>query len=396
MRYIFKELRRHSWRTAFSVAGYAVATVFLLLILSVSGKNRKDSFTILHSTGTHFIVYIPTDSSCCSNCYGSGTTVAEGVKTMLLDSQLIKTIKNVKGVRDAAPCLLYRMYSESFKADITISGIDTNSVATRTNSCARANLIAGKFLSGNPGELVAEQSFATAHKLKLGDTLDIFGGKITVAGIVNSGIKPVKADFYAPIGSVRTILRDKLQCSAPYLDMNIILVEVADARLQDDVMEHIRKMMYKFAVSSYNCYEPAYRVMEIIDRSSLLMAILVFLFLVLFSAKTQLTALTERFREIGILKSLGWSDVELSNSILAGSIIQAVAGVSIGILAGVVMLHVFRLADFSIFSRSGSSLGFRDLLLVYSLSLIGSVIASLFPIVKLCRSRAGDIMKNYL
>ena len=128
-----------------------------------------------------------------------------------------------------------------FQSDISIGGIDTTSIATKSNVCARTNLIAGKFLSANPDELVAEQSFAVAHNLSLGDTLNVFGGKMVLAGIVNSGIKPVKADFYAPIEFVRSILKDKLQCNAPNFDMNIILVEVADARLQDEVIEHIKE-----------------------------------------------------------------------------------------------------------------------------------------------------------
>ena len=59
MKYIFKELRRHYWRTIFSITGYAIASIFILIILCITGSNKKDSFGILQSTGTHFIVYIP-------------------------------------------------------------------------------------------------------------------------------------------------------------------------------------------------------------------------------------------------------------------------------------------------------------------------------------------------
>ncbi len=84
--------------------------------------------------------------------------------------------------------------------------------------------------------MVAFESFAKAHNLSPGDTLDIFGSKMILAGIVNPGIRPVKADFYAPINLVRESLRDKLKCVAPGFDMNIILVEVDDSRQQDNVI----------------------------------------------------------------------------------------------------------------------------------------------------------------
>lgn len=396
MKYVIKEIRRNWWRTAFIVAGYSIAAVFIMLITGISDSNKNDTFGILKSTGTHFIVYIPTSENCCTSCTETVNLVAEGVKTMMMDNEMISTIKNVKGVSDAAPCLLYKMYDERFATDISLSGIDTTSVATKTNVCSRTNLIAGKFLPDNPNELVTEQSFASAHNLKLGDTLEIFGGKMTLAGIINSGIKPVKADFYAPIGFVRAILKDRLQCTSPYFDMNIILVEVADSRLQEEVMSKIRGMMYKFAVSSYNCYEPAYKVMSMIDRSSLGLMLTILVFLVVFSAKTQLTALTERFRELGILKSLGWSDIDLSLHILLVSFILALAGVTIGILVGTGIIAIINGTGSPIFNTAFSHISLNGALLIYAFSLAGAIIASLFPVSKLFRTSAGDMIKNYL
>jgi ABC-type lipoprotein release transport system permease subunit len=395
MRYVIKELRRHFWRNVFSISGYAIASILILIILCITSSNKKDSFGILRSTGTHFIVYIPSGTLCCTSGIANGSVIAEGINTMMLDHKMIRTIKNVSGVRDAAPCLLYKMFDETFKSDITISGIDTSSIATNTNVCARTNLITGKFLSNDPDELVAEQSFAVAHGLSVGDTLNVFGGEMVLAGIVNSGIKPVKADFYAPIEFVRFILRDKLQCNAPEFDMNIILVEVADARLQDDVMKNIKKMMYKFTVSSYNCYEPANKVMSIIDKSSISLTLLVFIFLVIFSAKTQLTALIESFREVGILKSLGWSDFDLSTRILMVSFIQSIVGVTLGLLAGIVIVHILRGLATPLFQIIEFRFQYTSIPLLYGLSLAGALFASIFPIVRIYRYRAGDIIKNY-
>jgi ABC-type lipoprotein release transport system permease subunit len=396
MKYVFKELRRHLLRTIFSITGYIITTVFLLIIFSINSDQKEDSFRILKSTGTHFIIYIPTVENCCISNTADVSLIAEGVNTLMIDNDLLKTIKDVEGIRDAAPCLFFKMYHDKFNSAISLAGIDTNSIATRSNTCARTNLIAGKFLSANPHEIVAEESFAIANNLTVGDTLNVFGGTMILAGIVNSGIKPIKADFYTPIGSVRSILKDRLQCKASGFDMNIILVEVADSRLQDNVIKKIKNMMYKFSVSSYNCYEPAYRVMSIIDNSSAGLTILIIVFLIIFSAKTQITALIERIREIGILKSLGWSDFMLSTNILLVSLIQSLIGVTMGILLGIAIIQILNnlkipLSQFINFRFQNISIP-----LLYSLSLIGALIASVFPIFIIYRKRAGDIMKNYM
>lgn len=395
MRYILKELRRHPWGTVFNISGYAVASLFILFILSISEAGKEDSYGVLKSTGTHFILYVPTDVNCCSSGIVDGTIFAEGVRTMMLENDLVRLVKNIEGVRDAAPCLLYKMFDNNFQTDISISGVDTSSVATNTNVCARTAIIDGKYITGKPDELVIEQSFATAHNISVGDTLDVFGGRMKIAGIINSGIRPVKADFYATIETVRTLLEDKLQCIAPGFDMNIILVEVADSRFQEDVIERARNMMYKFSVSTYNCYQPANKAMSIIERSSFGLTVLIFIFLIIFSAKTQLSVLMERLREVGILKSLGWSDRSLSRNILAGSLMQSIAGVTIGIAAGVIIMLVGGNVQ-DVDGRLKFSVSPGNLAVIYLLSMAGAVIAGILPILRIYRTKAGEMINKFL
>jgi len=399
MKYLIKELRRHSARTIASISGYTISTVFILLVLSVTLTNEKSSFGILRGTGTHFIVYIPTNTSCCVNCNNEdskGSLVAEGVNTIMLTSDLIDSIKKIKGVRDAAPYLLYKLYEPKYNSDISLGGIDMNSIATKNNVCAVTNLIAGKFLSDRPDEIVAEESFAMAHNLSVGDTLKIYGGKLILTGIVNSGIKPGKADIYAPIENVRKILKEDLKCISPGFDMNIILVEVTDSRIHSQVISQLKQRMKYFSVSSYNCYQPASETMTIIEKASRLLAILIFIFLLIFSAKTQLTSLLERSREIGILKSLGWSNTRLSNQIIFLSLIQAFIGVIIGIFLGFLIILLLNSNQIRLFNLVEFNFRIRIIPVLIVLTLTGGLIAGIFPIIKLSRSKAGDMINNFM
>ena len=177
--------------------------------------------------------------------------------------------------------------------------------------------------------------------------------------------------------------------------MNIILVEVADSRIQDNVIGHLKNMMYKFSVSSYNCYQPAYRVMSIIDKSSTGLTIMIFIFLILFSGKTQLAALIERFREIGILKSLGWTDLDLSTHILMVSFIQSLIGVTLGLLLGIGVIQFLKNLVIPLAQYIEFRFQYTSIPLLYSLALAGAFIASIFPIIKIYRTKAGDIIRNY-
>ena len=399
MKYLIKELRRHSARTIASISGYIISTVFILLALSVALTNEKSSFGILKGTGTHFIVYIPTNTSCCVNCNNEdskGSLIAEGVNTIMLTSDLIDSVKKIKGVRDAAPYLLYKLHEPKYSADISLGGIDMNSIATTNNVCAKTNLVAGKFLSDKPDELVAEESFAMAHNLTVGDTLKAYGGKFLLAGIINSGIKPGKADVYAPIGNVRRILKEDLKCISPGFDMNIILVEVSDSRIQSQVIGQLKERMKYFSISSYNCYQPASQVMTIIEKASTLLTAMIFVFLLIFSVKTQFTSLMERSREIGILKSLGWSNTRLGNQIILLSLIQALTGVIAGILIGLLIILLLNSNQITLFNVMEFNFRIRVSPVLIAISLTGGLIAGIPPIIKLHRTKAGDMINNYM
>jgi len=340
MKYLLKDLYRHKWRTIAGISGYLLASLFIMLVLSMNYSVQNDSVGILKSTGTHFIVYFPSSSSCCapgSSDSADGSLIAEGGYTMMLNSDVIQTVKETHGVKDAAPYLLYKLFDRNLGKGIALGGIDTASMATRTNVCSADNIISGSFLKGRSGEIVAEESFAMAHKLKLGDTLYTYGSRLVIGGIVNSGIKPGKADLYAPISQVRDILKDSLNCISEGFDMNIVLVEVADSRIQKKVISSIKDKLSFLAVSSYNCYQPASDVMGIMEGTGSIMSAVIFIFLILFSAKTQLTNLIERYRELGILKSLGWKDSTLSFNILVSSVLQALTGSVLGILLGLLV-----------------------------------------------------------
>jgi putative ABC transport system permease protein len=399
MKYIIKELFRHRWRTIAGISGYIIATIFILLILSVTRSNENDTIGILKGTGTHFIVYIPSSASCCVSCdseSSSGSLVAEGVYTLMLNSDLLVSIREIDGVRDAAPYLLYRIYDENLQSEVSLGGIDTNRIATKNNVCAVTNLVSGKYLTENVNDIVAEESFAKAHGLKVGDTLKTYGSSLKLIGIVNSGIKPGKADLYAPIENVRRILKEKMKCISSGFDMNIVLVEVTDARIQNRVIKRLKEKMNYLSVSSYNCYQPASEVMAIMEWTSTLLTIFILSFLIIFSAKTQLTSLMERFREVGILKSLGWSNIRLSRQILLISFFQTLVGTSIGIISGIVIILLMNKYQVRLFHSMEFHFQSDTIPILIILPMAGGLLAGIIPIVKLYRTKAGDMINNYM
>ncbi|HUX58654.1 MAG TPA: FtsX-like permease family protein [Bacteroidales bacterium] len=420
MKYVFKELRRHLWRTVLSISGYIIATLFIILIIAVTHNNKKDTDTILMGIGTHFTIYVPSgmpynnvpfDTTCCTEpefCiivsgenqssvdFRNGSLYSDGVYTKLLSRNFLNQVRQVKGVRDAAPYLLYKRFEDHYKADVSIGGMDPGSIATQNNVCAPNDIIEGKFLPSDTSEVVAEESFARAFNLHIGDTLYYCDKELRLVGIINSGVKPGKADLYTTFDNLKYILKDQLKLNMSGFDLNVILVEVEDSRNQAEVMEAIKIQNQYASLSSYNCYKPSANVMSIIGKASAILYGIIFLFLIVFAAKTQTTSLMERLREIGILKSMGWSNRRLGGQIVAGSLIQALVGSIFGCVLSLITLSILNYFQIQLVDNSVLNIQFTQLLFVCSLALVGALLASLFPIIKIWRLSAGDIMRSYL
>jgi putative ABC transport system permease protein len=136
--------------------------------------------------------------------------------------------------------------------------------------------------------------------------------------------------------------------------------------------------------------------MTIIEKSTGVLSVMIFFFLILFSTKTQLTSLMERSREIGILKSLGWSNLRLSRQILFSSLLQSFIGVTIGCLLGILAIMLINRNNVELFNLVKFQFQFRSISALIIISLTGGAIASIFPILKLYRTSAGDLINNYL
>jgi ABC-type antimicrobial peptide transport system permease subunit len=86
----------------------------------------------------------------------------------------------------------------------------------------------------------------------------------------------------------------------------------------------------------------------------------------------------------------------LSRQILFISLIQAFIGVSLGILTGYLIILVMNRYNLKLFSQLDFQFKYASITLLLALSITGGVIAGIFPILKLYRTRAGDMINKFM
>jgi putative ABC transport system permease protein len=342
----WRELIRRKGRTLTNVFGYALALGIPLTLVCLLAAARNAASTVLTSTGTHFIAFVP---ACGTPCYFDPTNRPEGeafvggggVMTALLPPDAVDEVRRIATVKHAAPYLLYR-FRDPLTGDLfTVGGFDPRDIAAvGTTSCAQTDLLQGRFLTpSDTGMVMVEEAYARQRGVKVGDAVVIGGRSFAVVAMINPGVRPAKADIYMLLPDAAAVIAPRVTVDIRN-QLNIVLVEVKSSTLQNPTMRAVKQALPGSVISTYACYKPASEVIRINERAVWLLTVVVALFAVALAMKSQLASVVERRRDIGILKALGWTDGSVVAQILAESLLQALTGGVLGSLAAAVFLAV--------------------------------------------------------
>jgi putative ABC transport system permease protein len=178
----------------------------------------------------------------------------------------------------------------------------------------------------DPDDLLVDDFIARQRHVKVGDTMEILNHQFHISGIVEHGRGARK---FVPMATLQDLIGAKDKASVFYL-------KVDDLSNTEAVIDAIKKQpgMETYSVRSMQDYLgmmtpsnlPGFRpFIGIVIGVSLIIG-----FLVIF--QSMYTAVMERTREIGILKSMGASKGYIINVILRETVLLAIAGIVVGIV----------------------------------------------------------------
>jgi len=195
-----------------------------------------------------------------------------------------------------------------------------------------------RYLSGGPFQgpydVIVDDYFAGMNQKKVGDKIEILAHEFRICGIVPHGKGGRK---FLPLATMQDLVSAEGRASVFY-------VKVDDPANLDKVAKSIQEVpgMEKYSVRSMQEY---LSTMTPDNLPGLDLAIKIVIgvavvvgFLVIF--QSMYTAVMERTREIGILKSIGASKWYIVNVVLRETILLAVVGVVAGIVISMVTRRV--------------------------------------------------------
>ena len=276
-------------------------------------------------------------------------------------------------VQAVAPVLLQ---FNATKGINTVSGIDLQSY----------NQVTGGFVyhSGgpleNPYDILVDDLQARANHLKVGDKLPLFDHEFTVAGIVEHG---KGSRLFIPLQTAQEL------ASAPN-SASIFWVKCTDPGYTDNVIEEIRQFLPKYKVISIQDYMTQMTSNNLPGLTAFVTALVSVAvsigFLVIFLS--MYTTITERTREIGILKSLGASKIYIVEGILRESTILTLIGIVFGLGASVLARDIIH----SAFPTLSVDYSWQWAFYASVLAVVGSLMGGFYPAFRASRLDPVDAL----
>ena len=348
-----REIKRRKIESLTNIIGYAFATCFLIIIITLAQGYNVVASGELRGIGTHFVAYIPESTSCpCQTFTLDEFPVEVGpyfkdVYTTTFPSGVLEKIGDLEGVEDVAPYLMFRL------DNLTIGGIEVDSLATEATVVSQNTVVAGRYLETTDyNDLLVDQVFAELLDIEVGNEIHVFGRTFSVIGIVDPAAfsKPAGiANMYGLLNEVQELVNYYGERYNFLVDeINVVLVEIAPVgdsdyinNVKNSVLETLElEVGTKGTIAGYQCGVKARSVISLNEDSAWMISLSILVAATLYSARSQISTVTERTKEIGLLKSIGWTNFDVTKQTLTEAILQTSLGGFIGVIIGYLIVFL--------------------------------------------------------
>lgn len=294
-------------RSLISVVAVALEVTLILLIVGLSLGMLQDQRTRNAGIGADVIVLPP------------GSSFLAGLTGAPMPIKIGEVLAKLPHVEKIAPVVT--QISSAGTLEI-IAGIDLPSYESLSSGF---HYLEGGPFQG-PYDVLVDDLFAKSKHSKVGDTLEILNNKFRISGIVERGKGARK---FVPLATLQDLIGAKDKATIFYLKLD----NPANAETVVDEIKHVPGME-RYVVNSMASYLAAMSSGNVPMLSTFIDVVvgisMVIGFIVIFQA--MYTAVMERTREIGILKSMGASKLYIVNVVLRETALLAIAGIALGIV----------------------------------------------------------------
>lgn len=362
-RMILANLVHRPIRSLISVLAIALEVTLILLIVGLSLGMLNDNKGRQAGIGFDLMVQPP------------NATMFGGMSGAPLPIKIENKLKPIPGVAAVAPVVMQVASGTNLEV---LYGID---LASFQSVSGPFTYVAGGPFEG-PNDAIVDDVYAASKNAHVGDTLLALNHKFRISGIVRHGIGGRKL---FPMETMQDLIGAEGKVSVFYIKLN-------DSSQTEKIAQEIHNVpgLEDYKVVSLQQYLsqmtpdhlPGFNIfLDVVIGVAMVIG-----FIVIF--QSMYTAVLERTREIGILKSLGASKLYIVNVILRETTLLAVAGIIVGTAAS----YIATLALVHRFPTLRMSFEWVWVRNAALLSILGALIGALYPAFKAARKDPIDAL----
>ena len=310
--FVWRNLWRRPARTTLTAAGMAIGVGLIVALLSIAAGVRNTAEDLIHIGRADFGVF------------QEGTS---DLTRSLLPETLDERITGIEGVDDVARIFI-RVTEVEGRESTLVFGYDPSELAVQ-----RLVVVAGRQPRGE--EALVGDTTARAIGVAPGDTVDVEGTKLRVAGLYHSGNRFVDSGIVLPLKTVQR-LADRPG------EVTTFGVAVTLGRRPEDVARLIeRRVPGVLAVTEPGGVVKVDTSSRLIIDAGWIFSLLALIVGGIGVMNTMAMSVIERIQEIGIMRAVGWRKRRIALLILSEATGIGLLALALGLLLGYLAAEAF-------------------------------------------------------
>lgn len=360
---VFSNMMHRPARTIVSILGIAVGVLLIVFTVGLANGSLRGRAKLEANVGAEILFR------------ASGSLGMSGSDALRLPVSMAAEIAAVDGVRTVVPVGQNSVSaSDNNTGSRLVEGVNFDEYA----AVAGLKIIEGRAFSGAGSEAIIDTGFQTQKKYKIGDRIKLYDRDFTIVGAYEPA---AGARVKISLSEMQTQLGGEGKASG-------FLVKIKEGFAEEQVAENIQArfpdnqiVLTKDIEELYMSGIPALNVFlnVIIGVAAVISALVILL--------TMYTTVTERTRQIGIMKSLGMSNAAIAWTVAQEALLISFCGVVGGILLTIILR--FLLTKVTTLEVELSPLVWAIVLVI---GLLGGAIGALYPALRAARMDAVEAL----
>jgi len=378
----FRHVVERKFQSIFSVLGVAIAVTVFIVSLTVSNGLEKNMINSLLTMSPHILIK------------NKQKSFFENY------AQTVNNIKEIKGVKAVIPQINSQsiIRREGFAKGVLANGISPDNVKTGL----KLRIISGNNNIAELNSILIGEELSKEMKLKIGDEISLVSAenkeiKLIVRGIFKTGFLDYDSNLVIVPLKTMQILSEQGEAATE------IGIKVESPQKVEEVLKQVNNTinLKEYGVVSWKTINQNLLSAVQFEKFVLIAILSLLLLIASFAVSVILNMIVrEKIKDIGILKSIGYTNKNIRRIFIIEGLIIGVFGMTLAsALSPLILMLLKRL--FKMYIKSGTYyleelplyISQNELLIIYGVTFVIIFLSTIFPASRASRLRPVEALK---